>query len=172
MNVQPMIDIFFDLSTTATGYAVYQDGVYAASGTLFLDPKKERDTERRAFHMVRRMHELFLCYHPQFVHAERLPCLTHRGQEVSTYLHGGFKFLAMSHSVAYETKQTPSHWRKVLGFNQTKGQTTKQLKEQSVRYACSITGKEITDDNEADAVCIGAAYFMEHNTREGTYGTI
>lgn len=155
-------DIFFDLSTVATGYSVYEDGRYATSGVIRIDSRKEPDTEKRAFHMLSLISALILSYQPNHIHAEKLPCLSHRGQEVSTYLHGGFKFLALFHSIDCETRNTPSHWRKVLGFDQTKGQNlTKHLKKQSMKYASGIAGKEITDDNEADAICIGSAYFME-----------
>lgn len=155
-------DIFFDLSTVATGYSVYEDGRYAASGVIRVDSRKETDGEKRAFHMLNLINALILSYRPDVLHAEKLPPLSHRGQEVSTYLHGGFKFLALSHSVDCETRSVPSHWRKVLGFDQTKGRNlTGNLKKQSIKYAGDIAGKEITDDNEADAICLGRAYFME-----------
>lgn len=163
-------EIFLDLSTVASGYAVYQDGIYHSSGTMALSPKKEPDGVKRTYQMLNLINSLLLAYQPNNIHIEALPYMTHIGHETLTYLHGGVKFLAMTHGIDFESRNFPSHWQKVLGFDRSekqKRELSKILKVQSKNYASTIAGKTITDDNEADAICLGAAYYSEFSNTEG-----
>lgn len=163
-------EIFFDLSTVASGYAVYKDEIYHSSGTIVLSSKAEPDGTKRTYQMLNLINSLLLAYRPTHIHIEALPHMSHVGHETLVYLHGGVKFLAMTHGIDYESRSFPSHWQKVLGFDRSekqKKELSKKLKVQSKNYASTIAGKTITDDNEADAICLGIAYYSEFSNTEG-----
>lgn len=70
--------------------------------------------------------------------------------------------MAIQREVDLMERSTPSHWRKVLGFDQSKAaNNTASAKQQSLQYASTIVGRQVTDDNEADAICLGAAHYLE-----------
>lgn len=112
--------------------------------------------------MLNSIDALLIAYQPDCIIPEKLPPMSHRGQELSIYLHGGLKFLAIRREIDLTERSTPSHWRKVLGFDQSKGaNSTASAKQQSLMYASTIAGRRIMDDNEADAICLGAAHCLE-----------
>ena len=153
------IILFLDLSTQNTGYSVYHNGTYYTSGTLM---EKGKDGKLRSYNMLNAIELLIYNYRPSLIIAEKLPPMQHTGQETSIFLHGGMAFLALRNEITYRAVSTPSHWRKVLGFDQSKEENrTEKMKNQALDYASSLTGKQILDDNEADAICLGAAYYIE-----------
>lgn len=167
-------EIFFDLSTISTGYAIYEDQKYIRSGHIDLDRKMYPDGLKRAHEMLSLINSLLIAYPAQVIYVEKATFTAHRGQELTTYIHGGFRFLALTHMIDCFCESTPTHWRKVLGFdqsNQTKNDASKKAKIQSLNKASEIAGKTITDHNEADAICLGMSHYIEYNkkTERSTY---
>jgi len=153
-----------DLSTRNTGYATYLNGIYQDSGSL---EQKETDGTLRAYHILHRIEEEIERFHPTLLVVEKLPPMFHSGQEVLIYLHGGLKFLAIQKGIELQATLLPMQWRKILGFNQSKTENrTKFIKQQSIACASKIVGKIITDDNEADAICLGTAFLLEQEKKE------
>lgn len=157
-------EIFFDLSTISTGYAIYEDQKYIRSGHIDLDRKDYPDGLKRAYEMLSLINGLLVAYPAKTIYVEGATFNSHRGQELTTYLHGGFRFLALTRSTDCITGATPMHWRKVLGFDQSKlpkNEASKRAKLLSAQKASEIAGKVIEDHNEADAICLGAAHYIE-----------
>lgn len=56
---------------------------------------------------------------------------------------------------------TPSHWRKILGFDTYKKKRS-ELKQMAIDYVKDVLGIDVSED-EAEGICIGLAYGKEHD---------
>lgn len=146
-----------DISTTATGYAVYENETYLESGVLKCKGRYAKD---RYYGLCLEIEKMFdKVGHVDLVVAE--DTFYRRNFKDTKYiikLHGHVEYLANRIGAKFDTIVT-STWRGILGF------PTNFLKTPSVVYkglsierAAELTGSEPADDNEADAVCIGFAY--------------
>ena len=153
-----------DLSSTSTGYALFDKTEYIYSGTISCSKTKTKDSIVRILYIVKELHQLIEKYQPTAILIEKLPFTNMYGRETLSYLHGAVKFLSVEKNVPIIAEWNPTHWRKILSFYQGKGKTPKLLKEQSMEYASVSTGKLIDDDNEADAICLGFAYLIKEKS--------
>ena len=125
--------------------------------------------------MLCSINEIVMFYKPKTIYGEQAVVVSHKGQDVTNYLHGGFRFLAIANKVNCICDSTPTHWKKVLGFDQSKlekGEASKRDKQNSLITASKISGKEILDHNEADAICLGFAHYIEQKERQRYAATI
>jgi hypothetical protein len=101
-------------------------------------------------------------YHIDEAVIEEQTILKHRGSDVTTFMHVLIRYTLKKAGAEIKALIAPTHWRKVLGFDQRRGTPTKKLKEQSLQYANRVSNKVIDNDNESDAVCVGLAYMSEN----------
>ena len=146
-----------DISTTATGYAVYENETYLESGVLKCDGKYAKD---RYYGLCLEIEKLFKKVgHVDTVVAE--DTFYRRNFKDTKYiikLHGHVEYLANKIGAKFDTIVT-STWRGILGFPTNFLKTPSEVyKALSIERATKLTGNTPSDDNEADAVCIGFSY--------------
>lgn len=151
----------FDTSTTASGYAVFNQSknneMYSlrTSGVINL---KQKDVDERTSIMIAgilyRLNESF----PEHVVIERPPYV--QDPHALIYLSeivGAVRGWALDNGVDYK-EYTPSQWRRLVKEEDEKTPSgRKACKAWDMEKAFLLFGFQPKDDNEADAVLIGAA---------------
>lgn len=145
-----------DIATQITGYAIYKDDIYIESGTLV---SKGENARIRFTSMSQSLLQLIKKHRPDTIVVEA--AFMGRNFKTTEYLvklQGIAEWGALTLGAGFTSVVTTA-WRGVLQFpNALHTKEKIDYKAISITMAREFSGKDITDDNEADAVCIGKAY--------------
>lgn len=152
-----------DIATKKTGWSLFVNGKYKKSGIIEAKGKYAKD---RFPVLATQIEQLIQTTKPTEVGIEA--AFVKKNPATVEYL---FKLQGVAEYTALNlhaevTSWVTTKWRSVLGFPNslhTKGPI--DFKELSIKKAKEISGKEPEDDNEADAICIGAAYIFSKNLK-------
>ena len=155
-----MTILSLDISTTATGYAIFRNqnlisyGVIAPAGKTLTRIEKIADE----------VNLLMLEYEPDIIYAEEPePAFVKNNIDVYrklTFTHGAIA-IVLNHYNKEMKLCSSSHWRKQVGIKTGRGITRAQLKPIDVAKANELFGLSIKSDDIADAILIGQAYINE-----------
>lgn len=150
-----------DTSSTQTGWAYYEDGQYIKSGVINL--KKIKDVDLRVKSMINEINILLKKIVPNHVIIEDV--VVERNWhtfKILTIIVGSLYGLCINNDYKYSC-YSPAQWRNIIdpGKKPKKGE---ELKNWDIEKAKMITKKKINDD-EADAILLGAAYLKTNNLK-------
>ena len=155
-----MCRVSLDISTSSTGYAVYEKDVLISSGVI---QPKGRLAKDRFPKMVHTIADVLEQNHPSKIIVEGFYCAnSFASVEYILKLHGIVEIWAIDHNTEYKVL-APSSWRKTLGFPTKKGtarEKRNEFKTAGILLAENILGRPPICDDEADAVCIGYADYI------------
>ena len=161
-----------DTSSTKTGWAIFENGIYKESGVL--DWSHVKETEDRLQIMYIDIIQHINKYEPDILVIEKDIVGSGKRQNMSTIntlvkLIGGvwaycvqlnmdtpMNFQTGEFNVHY-VEYTPSEWRKLVGITARKRDDCKAASIKRIKDVYSLN----VDDNEADAINIGEAYINE-----------
>lgn len=161
-----------DTSSTKTGWAIFENGIYKESGVL--DWSHVKETEDRLQIMYIDIIQHINKYEPDILVIEKDIVGSGKRQNMSTIntlvkLIGGIwaycvqlnmstpMNLPTGEFIIFYVEYTPSEWRSLVGINARKRDDCKAA---SIKLIKDMYGKDV-DDNEADAINIGQAYINE-----------
>lgn len=148
-----------DLSTTSTGYCVYDNEKvnygyiqYPKNKILtygVIKPSKKQDAIDRIIYIEKEIKELIIAKEVEYVCIEELSSM--RGASTTKVLATlqGHLEVELRKKEMLVTKCRPSEWRKC----KVKGRTRQELKSSAIEYIKNKYNLEVNDD-EADAICI------------------
>lgn len=147
--------VSFDQSTRCSGYAVFEDGKYVASGVIDMN-KSQLETDKRSFEMAKEIWKVIKKYNPQALVIENVQQQSSPSTViVLARLAGMIIGYAEAHNVHVHIL-LPSQWRKALGYSQGAKVKRQELKKQSIDYVKNNLGLELSED-ECEAICEGIA---------------
>lgn len=152
----------FDQSTNLTGYCYTEDGKYITSGVI--DKHKNKNIDMRIAEMGLAICVKIKEYKPDYVIIEDIQ----NQSSVKTVIHlarlqGCVILYCASKGIKIEILG-PSHWRKVLGYEQGSGVKREELKQQSINFVKEHFGFTDKSDDECEAACINLAAQILFNT--------
>lgn len=156
---KPCVMLTVDPSTTASGYAVFFNGVMKEAGVIKFNDK---DINIRVDKMILSYAELFAKYKPDICIAEGLTVFNDIKSDSSlSDLCGGLRTLSLLYGTWFD-KLFPVEWRKLIADEDevipTKRDDCKPWDiEKAKKYFCIFRTLKISDDM-ADALLIGQAY--------------
>lgn len=149
-----------DISTTSTGYAIYQDGNLTDFGVIAPTGKVISRIEK----IAQKVDELMQEYKPDVVYAEEPePAFVKNNIDVYrklTFTHGAIA-IVLNHYDKEMLLCSSSHWRKQVGIKTGRGITRAQLKPLDIAKANELFKIDTKNDDIADAILIGWAYILE-----------
>lgn len=154
--------ISLDISTTGTGYSIYErtetgECQILKSGVIRKQGGKAKD---RFPEMAKEILNIIVESGAEIILAEGV--FFQKGLRSIEYLlklHGVAEYAAGLIGIPYEIITTAT-WRSKCHFPCNLTKEKKDYKQLSLLFATELCGKEITDDNQADAICIGYAFFQ------------
>lgn len=150
----------FDQSTTVTGWSLIEDGICVDYGLI--DLRREKRFEVRFKQMCLSIFQAIDKFKPAIVAIEdTYNSNSPKVLKSLSQLQGAIIAYCNSNDISYSII-LPTHWRSTLGFNQGKSLKRNDLKKQAVDFIKAKYGIISTSD-EADAICIGVAYWMNFN---------
>lgn len=156
-----MITLALDISTHATGVAIFQqkqlvyyECVFADSNNVFNRIDKIKD----------RIEKLIQLYHPNQIVAES-PLPADVGHNIDTYkkltwAQGIIGDMLNKHGLAYNTLYIPSQWRKKVQIKTGPHKMRPKLKADDIAMVKNLYNITVNDDI-ADAILIGRAFTQE-----------
>ena len=160
-----MTILALDISTTSTGYAVFENKNLISYG-IIAPPGK---TITRIEKIAEEVNLLMLEYHPDVIYAEEPePAFVKNNIDVYrklTFAHGAIA-IVLNHYQKEMILCSSSHWRKQVGIKTGRGITRAQLKPIDIAKANEIFKLDTKNDDLADAVLIGWSYILEHEADE------
>ena len=163
-----MCRVSLDISTSSTGYAVYEKDVLISSGVIQPKGKLAKD---RFPGMVHTITDVLEQNHPSKIIVEGFFCAnSFASVEYILKIHGVVEAWAAMNGVN-RVVLSPSSWRKTLGFptskkGQPKGTARKEAKQMSILFAGNLLDRAPISDDEADAICLGYAEYIIENELE------
>lgn len=147
--------VSFDQSTRCSGYAVFDDGEYVASGVIDMN-KSKLETDKRSFEMAKEIWKIIKKYNPQELVIENVQQQSSPSTViVLARLAGMIIGYAEAHNVHVRIL-LPSQWRKALGYSQGAKVKRQELKQQSIDYVKKNLGLDLSED-ECEAIAEGIA---------------
>lgn len=155
-----MIILALDLSTKATGYAIYEDkklidyGLFKSSST---------DLIKRIRIITKKLEELILNldYTIDNIIAEEVPPSGNpKTFKALMFMQASVEFLAYDNKISIEYIY-PNSWRSKCGIKTGRGASREELKQEDIKFAENMYELTGLTDDEADAICIGHSYFLE-----------
>ena len=144
-----------DTSTTSTGWAVFQDGVYQDSGVIDKF-KKEKNGYKRLELMVKELLSDIEQLNPDIIVIEKDVVFGNmKVIDMLMKIIGAVYGFCLINGITYY-EFAPSEWRKYVKL-QAFGRKRTEFKQASIKYIKDNFDKEVNDD-EADAICVGIAY--------------
>jgi len=144
-----------DTSTTSTGWAIFQDGVYQESGVID-DFKKEKNGYKRLELMVKELLTSIEQLQPDIIVIEKDVVFGNmKVIDMLMKIIGAVYGFCLFNGITYY-EFAPSEWRKYVKL-QAFGRKRDEFKKASIKYIKDNLNMEVNDD-EADAICIGLAY--------------
>ena len=161
-----MVVVGLDLSTTSTGFSVYQDGELINHGRFRSDKKNAFDRIDEIYHMVG---DLFKAYDIDVVFVEDVPlssAMNKRICELLLLLQGTIYSHCINNDCAFYQME-PSEWRRLAGVKPEKPRREFQ-KKAAIELVNELHGlnfswiddkydKTTGDSDEAEAILIGLA---------------
>ena len=169
-NPQGARFLTLDISSSGIGYALCEKGTISRSGVI---KAKGRTAKDRYAGMGETLQALIKAEHPDAVFSEA-PFIrrSFAAIEYPLKLHGLAEFECLLQEIPY-IKVVISWWRGALSFpTNFQGAQTDDYKSLSKAFAKEVLGREPSDDNEADAVCIASAVLKRgapHSERDKEY---
>ena len=144
-----------DTSTTSTGWAIFQDGVYQDSGVIN-DFKKEKNGYKRLKLMTKELLDSIGQLKPDIIVIEKDVVFGNmKVIDMLMKIIGAVYGFCLFNGITYY-EFAPSEWRKYVKL-QAFGRKRDEFKKASIKYIKDNLNMEVNDD-EADAICIGLAY--------------
>lgn len=158
-----------DISTKATGVAIYEDSVLVHLECI--TPKDE--VWDRISAIAQRVTDLYLEYKPDVIVTEEPePAFVKNNIDVYrklTITHGAIILGIHAAKGPEIITCTASHWRKLVGIKTGRGIKRETLKKESIRVAKELypdfAERIGLSDDKADAILIGRAYWNERTAR-------
>lgn len=161
-----MVVVGLDLSTTSTGFSVYQDGKLINHGRFRSDKKNAFDRIDEIYHMVG---DLFKAYDIDVVFVEDVPlssAMNKRICELLLLLQGTIYSHCINNDCAFYQME-PSEWRRIAGVKPEKPRREFQ-KKAAIELVNKLHGlnfswiddkydKTTGDSDEAEGILIGLA---------------
>ena len=161
-----MVVVGLDLSTTSTGFSVYQDGELINHGRFRSDKKNAFDRIDEIYHMVG---DLFKAYDIDVVFVEDVPlssAMNKRICELLLLLQGTIYSHCINNNCAFYQME-PSEWRRLAGVKPEKPRREFQ-KKAAIELVNELHGlnfswiddkydKATGDSDEAEGILIGLA---------------
>lgn len=161
-----MVIVGLDLSTTSTGFSVYQDGELINHGRFRSDKKNAFDRIDEIYHMVG---DLFKAYDIDVVFVEDVPlssAMNKRICELLLLLQGTIYSHCINNDCAFYQME-PSEWRRLAGVKPEKSRREFQ-KKAAIELVNELHGlnfswiddkydKTTGDSDEAEGILIGLA---------------
>lgn len=149
-----------DTSTRSTGWALFTNEHYVKSGLINLT-KSTKSAPDRIDCMSRSILDLMEKEKPDVVICEQVSVSRNMKtvRELCRVLDACYVY-TLSHNCRF-FEMTPSEWRGAIGMQRRAGDRL-TYKQMSIEFAHKMFGIENAKDDEADAVCIGAAYINEY----------
>lgn len=155
--------IAFDQATNVTGWSILQDGRYIKSGTINLINKYVAPQRVRKM-----MLQIFKRIDQSMADMVVIEDIQNQSNNATFKLLAQLQGAIFGYCAEYEypiEAVSPSVWRSELHFNLGRSIKRRSLKEQSIHYAATHCGRNLGDD-EADATCIGYAWFQMNEGKE------
>lgn len=144
-----------DTSTTSTGWAVFQDGVYQDSGVIDKF-KKEKNGYKRLELMTKELLMSIEQLNPDIIVIEKDVVFGNmKVIDLLMKIIGAVYGYCLFNGITYY-EFAPSEWRKYVKL-QAFGRKRNEFKQASIKYVKDNFDKEVNDD-ESDAICVGIAY--------------
>lgn len=144
-----------DTSTTSTGWAVFQNGIYQDSGVID-EFKKEKNGYKRLGLMVKKLLMYIEQLKPDIIVIEKDVVFGNmKVIDMLMKIIGAVYGFCLNNGITYY-EFAPSEWRKYVKL-QAFGRKRTEFKQASIKYVKDNFNKEVNDD-EADAICVGIAY--------------
>ena len=160
-----MTILALDISTTSTGYSIFENkkliayGVIAPTGKVLTRIEKIADE----------INLLMLEYKPDIIYAEEPePAFVKNNIDVYrklTFAHGAISIVLNHYSKEMQLCSS-SHWRKIVGIKTGRGISRAQLKPLDIAKANELFKLNTQNDDLADAILIGWSYILEHEADE------
>lgn len=157
-----MCKVSLDISSSSTGYAIYEKNQLLTSGVIHPDGKLAKD---RFPEMIQQINKILNDAHPSEIIVEGFYCAnSFASVEYILKIHGVVEAWAVMNRVN-RIVLPPSSWRKALGFptskkGQPKGAARKEAKQMSILFAGNLLDRAPISDDEADAICLGYAEYI------------
>ena len=149
-----------DTSTKSTGWAIFQNEHFYKSGHIDLR-KKNMSAPDRIDLMIRTILDVLNKERPDVIIVEKVSVSRNMNtvRELCRVIDSCYLYALQNGCRFFEV--TPSEWRGAIGMQRKSGDRN-TYKQMSMQFAEeTFTTKKIMDD-EADAICIGAAYVNEY----------
>lgn len=144
-----------DTSTTSTGWAVFQNGIYQDSGVID-EFKKEKNGYKRLGLMIKKLLMYIEQLNPDIIVIEKDVVFGNmKVIDMLMKIIGAIYGFCLKNEITYY-EFAPSEWRKYVKL-QAFGRKRTEFKQASIKYIKDNFNKEVNDD-EADAICVGIAY--------------
>jgi Holliday junction resolvasome RuvABC endonuclease subunit len=145
----------FDQSTRVTGWSIFDDRQYVASGVI--DLHKIKDTDERSKQMAVEICKVIENAKPNCVIIEEVQ----QQSNVSTVIKlARIQGVAIGFCAAHNIELhilTPSRWRSVLGYKQGPKVKREDLKQQSLDFVKTQLKLDIESEDENEACAINEA---------------
>lgn len=156
-----------DISTKSTGYAVYQDldiGRCKLLKSGHLDGAGEK-AKIRFPELIKNIIDILKTESPDTVVVEAAFYRTSfKSIEYLLKLQGCVEAYCRLNNIIFDSIETTT-WRGKLNFptNFKKNKQKCDYKSLSIEFANRLSKKQITSDDESDAICIGLAWWLKKN---------
>jgi hypothetical protein len=149
--------IAFDTSTRKTGYSIFLNGEYHASGLV--DCSEDKIMRSRALEMIKQIYKVIEFENPDIIITETTVVTRNaEAQRYLTYILGAIIGKCVEKSIAYDSLR-PAEWRsKVRNKDEQLPRKRDELKEWGKEKVFELYGKEVESDDIADSILIGRAY--------------
>lgn len=158
-----------DSSSSKTGYAIFDNGLYKESGLIDFDTKEYKkkykdNSEKRIEDMCLEIINVLKKYKPDIIVIEKLNVGRNlkTARILSKVLGVVYCYSILNNCFYYEIQA--SEWRGKLGMQSAK-RKREEYKQLSKQYVLDNFGIEVTDD-ESDSICIGIGYIKLFETKE------
>ena len=156
--------ISLDLSTKASGVAMWENGKYKSSAVINCESEKNVDVRIR--YMSKELWKYLDYYSPDVVYAEDTYC--HGNPEVQKKLNriqGVVYAWCIQHDAEFHLLM-PSAWRKYIPEFPNYRTKREEQKKFSVNYVRKNYGFEPVTDDQSDAICLGEAAICIMNEKD------
>lgn len=162
--------ISLDTSSTCSGWAYFEDGIYKTSGIIDLNTKEckkkyKDNSEQRVKDMCLNLLELLNKLQPDIIVVEKLNVSRNmNATRILAKIIGCVYSYAITHNNCFYYEIQATQWRSKLGM-QSGRKKREELKQLSIQYVKDNLDKDVYDD-EADAICAGFGYIKSMTESE------
>lgn len=153
--------ISLDTSSSKTGWALFEDGIYIKSGVINLDTseckkKYKNNAEQRIKDMSYSIWDILNEYQPNIIVIEKLNVSRNMNATriLAKIIGVVYCYSILNNCFYYEIQ--PSQWRSQLGMQSSK-RKREEYKQLSIDYVKENFNKDVSDD-ESDSICAGVGY--------------